>query len=124
MPHTTKQPKGLGGRPRLDTSERRCRQTNTRWTISEDQAIRASAAAAGITVGEYIRRRALSLPVIAKHARADSRLVHELNAIGVNLNQIARNMNAGREGVGAVDLGELCVLLREVLGRAIEQLDD
>lgn len=116
--------KGPGGRPKLDDQERRCRPTYIRWTIAEYGTIQANAALASVSVSEYVRRRALDLPVVARQTKADARLVHELNAIGVNLNQISRNLNTGREGVRAVDLDDLLGQLRTVLGRAIEQLDD
>ena len=124
MAQTTAQVKAPGGRPRLDSSERRCRQTNTRWTIAEDQQLRANAASAGITVGEFVRRRALGLPVVARHARADARLVHELNAIGVNLNQLTKLGNAGWIGDRSAEFDELSRRLRAVLDRVVEALDD
>ncbi|UYV12396.1 MAG: MobC family plasmid mobilization relaxosome protein [Phycisphaera sp.] len=124
MAQTQAAQKGPGGRPKLDDEERRCRPTHIRWTIAEYNSIHTNADLAGVSVSEYVRRRSLGLPVVAKHARSDARLVHELNAIGVNLNQIARNLNTGRKGVRAVDLDDILVQLRDALGRAIEQLDD
>ena len=124
MAQTATHVKGPGGRPRLDAGERRCRQTNTRWTIAEDQQIRANAALAGLAVGEFIRRRALELPVVARTARADARLVHELNAIGVNLNQLARLANAGWQGDRSGEFDQLSRRLVGVLDRVIEALDD
>lgn len=118
------QAKGPGGRPRLDAKERRCRQTNTRWTIAEDKQIRASAALAGISVGEYLRRRALDIPVVARTARADHRLAHELNAIGVNLNQLAKLGNVGWQGDRSAEFDELSRKLHKALDRVIEDLDD
>ena len=124
MAQTAAQVKGPGGRPRLDAKERRCRQTNTRWTIAEDQEIRANAALAGLTVGEFIRRRALDIPVVARTARADARLVHELNAVGNNLNQLAKLGNSGWMGDRSGEIDELRGKLSTVLDRVLEALDD
>ena len=115
---------GRIGRPVKAPGERRCKQTNTRWMIAEDAELRAQARLAGITVGEYIRRRCLGLPVVARTARADARLVHELNAIGVNLNQLARLGNAGWTGDRSAEFDELSGRLGKVLDRVLEALDD
>ncbi|MBN4058984.1 plasmid mobilization relaxosome protein MobC [bacterium AH-315-J04] len=114
MPKNTK-PKGPGGRPTLAEAERRCKQTNTRWTIAEYGHLHQQAAAAGLSVGEFIRRRALLLPVTPPPQRSDSRLLHELNAIGVNINQIARNLNSHRKGSPGVDWTTVQTELRRVL---------
>ncbi len=129
MPATTtrKAPPSVGGRPTKADAERRCKQTNTRWTIAEDRFLREQASAAGVTVGEFIRRRALLLPVTPPPTRTDARLVHELNSIGVNLNQISRNLNADRVGVPgsrAVDLDELMNQLHRTLDQVVDAFLD
>lgn len=112
------------GRPRKAEGERRCKQTNHRWTIAEDAYLRRQAQAADITVAEFIRRRALSQPVRAATAKTDARLLHELNAIGVNLNQLARNLNSGREGAHAVDWSVVEAELRCLIEKVGADFDD
>ena len=128
MESTTTTPRpASGGRPKKVEAERRVKQTNHRWTVAEDIHLREQARTAGMTVAEFVRRRALGLPVVVREAKADARLVHELNAIGVNLNQIARNLNTdrlGAPGSRVFDLDALQEQLRVVLDRALEQLDD
>ena len=54
--------------------------------------------AGGLTLSEFIRRRALGIPLPAGAAEQRTRaaLATALLRLGVNLNQIARHMNAGR----------------------------
>lgn len=106
---------GPGGRPRMSDHERRCRQSKIRLTIAELDYLRAQARTAGMPVAEFVRRRALALPVQPPPSHADARLLSEINALGVNLNQIARNSNAGREGIQAVDWSDLQAELSRVL---------
>lgn len=124
MPQTTTTAKHPGGRPKKAEAERRVKQTNHRWTVAEDTHLRQSAAAAQLTVAEYVRRRALGLPVVARVSKADARLVHELNAIGVNLNQIAKLHNAGRVDTRTGELDALMRQLRATLDKAVDALDD
>lgn len=69
-----------------------------RVTMSERAEIEHSAAVHGISPPEFMRRRSLGyrLPPASPDQQALAALVHELNRHGVNLNQIARHMNAGR----------------------------
>ena len=76
-------------RPRLDEEERRARTVGVRVTAAEAAELRERAQTAGLSMGAYLRRRALGQRVrIAAELR-------ELNRIGVNLNQMARAMNSG-----------------------------
>ena len=75
-------------RPRLDEEERRARTVGVRVTAAEAAELRERAQAAGLSMGAYLRRRALGQRVrIAAELR-------ELNRIGVNLNQMARALNS------------------------------
>jgi len=91
MPATDSPAKRRGGRPKKIEAERRCKQTNHRWTIAEDAFLREQAAAADLSVAEFIRRRALLIPVVPPRKKVDARLLMELNAIGNNVNQLARD---------------------------------
>ena len=83
-------------RPRKPEAERRSRTICVRVTTEEAATIADRAAAARMTKGAYIRRRALGQPVreAAVH-RLGARERVELRRIGVNLNQIARALNSG-----------------------------
>ena len=75
-------------RPRLDEEERRARTVGVRVTAAEAAELRERAQAARLSMGAYLRRRALGQRVrIAAELR-------ELNRIGVNLNQMARALNS------------------------------
>lgn len=107
------------GRPVKQPNERRCAQMNIRLTLAEAEHIRAQAAQAGLTEAEFIRRAAIGLAVKPARARADAALISELNAIGNNVNQLARAVHRGR-GLppfwGAVAT-RLTTLLDEVAAR-------
>lgn len=124
MPRTATQAKGPGGRPKKAEHERRIKSLRADVTIAEKRFVADQARLAGVSEGEYIRRRALGLPVVVRQARVDARLVHELNAIGVNLNQIARLHNAGRVDTRIGELDALMRKLRATLDKAVDQLDD
>lgn len=124
MPRAMTTPKGPGGRPKKAEHERRIKSLRADVTIAEQQYVAAQAKAAGVSLGEYIRRRALGLSVVVRQAKADARLVHELNAIGVNLNQIAKLHNAGRVETRIGELDALMQRLHSTLDKAVDQLDD
>lgn len=82
------------GRPRKHPDERRdARLSGLRVTAAELAYVEAQAAAAGLDVAEFVRRRALGQRVAPKRATADDRALIELNRVGVNLNQIAARVN-------------------------------
>ena len=95
-------------RPRLGESERRTRTVGVRMTEAEAEELRERAQAARLSMGAYLRRRALGQRVrIAAELRLGAAEQRGLNRIGVNLNQMARAMNSGagapagtREAVG------------------------
>lgn len=112
----------------MDEAERRCKQTNTRWTITEDEFLRQQARAAGITVGEFIRRRALLIPVVPPQAKDDRKplydLIYELNAIGVNLNQKMRAIHADRTDRSEMQWGKLYDRVSGLIDRVGDAIDD
>lgn len=85
-------------RPKKDTHEKRSEVVRLRLTLAEHEHVRSQAEAAGVTVSDFLRRRALGyiVPQIRGRRGPDPILLNELNRIGVNLNQIARNQNSGR----------------------------
>ena len=83
-------------RPKKDAAEARSLPFHGRLTPSEALAVKANAAAAGLTVSEFCRRRILGMTVTPPPARADAALIAEVNRIGVNVNQLAHAFNADR----------------------------
>ena len=83
-------------RPRLGESERRRRTIGVRVTEAEEAELRERAQAARLSMGAYLRRRALGQRVrSAVERRLGAAEMRELNRIGVNLNQMARALNSG-----------------------------
>ena len=82
-------------RPRLDDEERREQTVGVRVTAAEAAELRERAQAARLSMGAYLRRRALGQRVrIAAELRLGAAELRELNRIGVNLNQMARALNS------------------------------
>jgi hypothetical protein len=81
-----------GGRPRKDPADRRTETYGLRLSPKEKAELEDRAERAGLSLAEYLRRRALGKPV---KTQVDKEATHELNRIGVNLNQIAHVANAG-----------------------------
>ena len=83
-------------RPRLGESERRTHTIGVRVTEAEETELRERAQAARLSMGAYLRRRALGQRVrSAVERRLGVAELRELNRIGVNLNQMARALNSG-----------------------------
>jgi hypothetical protein len=86
------------GRPKKAPEEKRGDQLNPRLTTAERTEIEGNAAILGISPSEFMRSRSLSyrLPAALAVQRHVAALAVALLRLGVNLNQIARHMNAGR----------------------------
>lgn len=103
-------------RPRKPEAERREAYINPRLTAAEREEIERNAALLGLSPAEFMRRRSLgySLPTSLAVQRQTAAQATALMRLGINLNQIAKHMNAGR---GAPpDLAEL-------IGRINAELD-
>src|SRR5258707_7292130 len=85
-------------RPTKAPEERRVNGPNPRMTVSEKAEVQQHAAILGISPSDFIRRRSLGyrLPAALAVQRHIAALAVALLRIGVNLNQIAHHMNAGR----------------------------
>lgn len=92
MPRPTKQP-----------GEKRSATIRARLTVAEKLYAEEQARAAGLTLTDFVRRRVLGIPVKPRPHQLEASLITELNRIGVNLNQIARAANAGRDLPGSLD---------------------
>ena len=103
------------GRPRV--MDPRSRLINLRCTLRERAAIHDRAAAAGLSVGAYLRRlalgdagpRAVRRPPVERAELA--RLIGHLGKVGSNINQLAHAYNGRGEVPG---VRELTAIRREV----------
>lgn len=86
------------GRPKISPEKRRDVMTQFMLTAQERAELESRAAALGLTLSEFIRRRTLGVPLPPQSADRQTRdkLATSLLRIGVNLNQITKHMNAGR----------------------------
>jgi len=80
-----------GGRPRKDPKDRRTKRYGLRLSPKEYEEIQDRAERAGLSVAEYLRRRALGKPISTK---VEKKTTEELNRIGVHLNQIAHRASS------------------------------
>jgi hypothetical protein len=87
-------------RPKNDALAQRRHVAKCTLTDEEQLSVKMNAAAGGISIAEYIRRRAVGLIVTPPASRADAALLSEINRIGVNVNQLAFAFNADREFKG------------------------
>ena len=85
-------------RPKKTPEELRTEMMGVRLTMAEHVEIERDAFLFGISPAEFTRRRTLGyrMPAPLAVQRAQARFGSILNRLAVNLNQIARHMNAGR----------------------------
>lgn len=87
-------------RPRLSPAEKRTEILQIRVSPIERAKIEAKADQANLVMSEYLRAIALKPRVTIKQTRdLDFDTRQELRRVGVNLNQIAKAMNAGQHGL-------------------------
>ena len=85
------------GRPKLAADEARNeRLPAPRVTAAERQHVELMADRAGVSLAEFCRRAILGQRMPQRRTRDIDRAIVELNRVGVNLNQIAHAVNAGR----------------------------
>lgn len=86
-------------RPKKPADERRSTQALVRLTDMERLQAEQSASAHGLTLAEFFRRRALGyrLPSTNTNRQQIAETTTALLRLGVNLNQIAKHVNAGRD---------------------------
>lgn len=85
-------------RPKKSPADLRDVRTAVMLTEAERAQLEQRASAYGLTLSDYIRRQTLgrALPEAVAAQRGRAVLATALLRLGVNLNQIARHMNAGR----------------------------
>ncbi len=108
-------------RPKKIIKDIHSRKVTARFTEAERVKLEQGANTYGITLSEYIRRRALShrLPPVRTDQELFAKIHSALVRLGVNLNQIARVANI-KEKVLANMLYELIVRINEKL----DELDE
>ena len=88
-----------------------------RVTEAEAEELQERAQAARLSMGAYLRRRALGQRVrSAVERRLGAAELRELNRIGVTLNQMARALNSGAVSARANIFGRLQTQFEESLG--------
>lgn len=107
-------------RPRKPDHERRRHELKFVATDIERARIEQAAAAYGLTLSEFFRRRALggTMPAAAADRQQAAEATTALLRLGVNLNQIAKHINAGR----TPPMGAITDLI-ERINAGIDQLD-
>jgi Bacterial mobilisation protein (MobC) len=109
-----------------DPGERYTASLRLQLTPSQRTELETGAAEAGTNLSQYVRelclRRAGAAPVVAGTKRnPDARaLMHELTAIGNNLNQIARIANSTKAMPQLNELHRTMGVLKAALARVIE----
>lgn len=108
-------------RPTKPDHEKRNRQLGFFVTDIERAEIEQAAAACGLGLSEFFRRRALNvrMPANAVVQQHKAETTTALLRLGVNLNQIAKHMNAGR----AAPLDQIEDLLSRI-NATMDQLDE
>lgn len=84
--------------------------------------IEAAANALGLSVSEFIVRRAVGYRLPSRNRVDLDRLLLEVNRLGVNLNQIARHANATGEMSAAVI--PTVTLIENVMARIVAAMGD
>ena len=122
-------------RPKKKSSDRYDHYVRTRCSEADYTVIKKKAVKAGLSLSEYIRQQALYGRVVVQENRLvkrtsgvgnanskglDFELIQQLRKIGINVNQIAKNMNIfGRES--SADQQRCWTKLEQVLDMIIAQ---
>ncbi len=108
-------------RPIKAVEERRTEQQKIRYRLDEIETVRKHAAETGLTVAEFVRRRSLLENPPAHGKSIDPALIHELNRIGNNVNQLARSVHRGSDFQRY--WREVGQELETVLAKALDEFD-
>lgn len=86
-------------RPKKSPDDLRADPLHVMLTMQERAELEQRASIFGLSVSEFVRRQTLGRPLPASVAEQKTRatLATALLRVGVNLNQIATRMNAGRD---------------------------
>lgn len=109
-------------RPKLLPENLRARTVIFRVNEADYLRLAQNAAAAGLGVNQLARILTLSREAqieIVTYKKSDPALINQLQRIGVNLNQLAKNSNIFGRVSPQVD--ELCELIAEIVREAAEK---
>ncbi|MDN3551574.1 plasmid mobilization protein [Mucilaginibacter aquaedulcis] len=86
------------GRPMVNKQDKRVVQVNIRLTIPENERVCVNAEASAMTPANWIRQKIFTgkFPQV-KVSPLTAAMYRELHKIGVNLNQITKQMNEGKQ---------------------------
>lgn len=90
--------------------DNRTAQVRIRFTPDEKAAAEALAQEAGLTLSDYIRKRALGLPV---HSKADVQMINELRRIG----GLVKHVHNQTDGENSVKTAAVLVELVQAIKR-------
>ena len=106
---------GQRGRPSKPEAEKRTISHGLKLNRKEKEQLERNAEAAGLSVNEYLRRKALGGKSVS--AKSDQKTRSELRNIGNNLNQLAKAANMGNLEEVAEAVQDGIKDLREALER-------
>ena len=106
------------------TGERRTRLVGIKVSPTERAELEAAAKEVGSRLSDYVRDLCLGrqAPVVAATRRnpVAKQLIYELNAIGNNLNQLARLANTHDRLPARADLKEALLSVKKALARVLD----
>ena len=106
-------PRRRQGRPPLLDIERRVGRIQTGFTISEFKSLSEKAEALGISEAEYVRAAALGRE-IKSVSQINKETYFELQKIGSNVNQIAKELNSRGSVKSYESLNKLAATISEI----------
>ena len=113
------------GRPKLEEHEKMSEVVRLRLTYAELEHVRSQADAAGTSVSDFLRKRAMgyTVPTASSSRRVDPALISELNRVGVNVNQLALATHTGRDFVRYwQEIGrEVEQVIEQLVDRVVDQ---
>jgi hypothetical protein len=114
-----------GGRPKADQTTKRESVVAVRLSVAERAALDARAASAGLPLPDFMRAALVQAEPPRRRKASSGRglftaaEVRELNAVGVNLNQLAKRLNADDRRDMAPQLGEVLDALAALFARGL-----
>lgn len=112
-------PRSKPGRPAKSDRETRSEFVRLRLTVTERDRIEAQADLAGLPLSSYCREVLLGHRVRPAITAIDAAALADLNRVGVNLNQIARQLNA--RGAIPPSLDTTLAMIRAAIERLAER---
>lgn len=83
--------------PKKDPDQKRSEVARARVTLAEKERVIANAQTAGMTETNFIRARILGEVIRSSNQSVDPALVHAINRVGNNVNQLARSVHRGSD---------------------------